>query len=165
MLTHGDFYTWCTENLHRSLSKVIEAKSARHRPYYILVTFKKGYDSPPARVDNELLNWTPDETAIAQAEADLKAAQADYQAAESKSAADQTASARINLEQAQQSLLDAQDAYDTAWDPARDWELYDSRQGPKLEAEREEERSNDAFLIASIGLEAVYQPDRLEEGE
>ena len=86
---------------------------------------------------DELLNWVPDEVAIAQAEANLEAAEADYRVAQSKSAADQTASARISLEQAQQNFLDAQAAHDTAWDPARDWELQDGRLGPKLEAERE----------------------------
>jgi HlyD family secretion protein len=91
---------------------------------------------------DELLNWAPDEVAVAQAEADLEAAQADYRTAQSKSVADQTASARVSLEQAQESLLAAQEAYDAAWDPARDWELYDSRSGPRLESERESATSN-----------------------
>jgi HlyD family secretion protein len=89
---------------------------------------------------DELVNWTPDETTIAQAEADLEAAQADYRTAQSKSVADQTASARISLEQAQESLLAAQEAYDSAWDPARDWELYSK--GSRLESERESATSN-----------------------
>jgi HlyD family secretion protein len=86
---------------------------------------------------DELLDWAPDESAVAIAQANLEAAQASYEAAANQSAADQTASARVSLEQAQSSLADAQEAYNTAWDPARDWELYDKRRADKLEAERD----------------------------
>jgi HlyD family secretion protein len=86
---------------------------------------------------DELLNWTPDAGAVERAQANLEAAQASYEAANDKSASDQTASVRISLEQAQSSLADAQEAYNTAWDPARDWELYDRRLGDRLESERE----------------------------
>jgi HlyD family secretion protein len=89
---------------------------------------------------DELLNWAPDEAAVEQAQANLDAAQASYEAAASKSAYDQTTSARISLEQAQTALADAQEAYDTAWDPARDWELY--MRGSRLEAERESATRN-----------------------
>ena len=50
MLTHGDFQTWMTETLHRNLEKIINAKSDRKTPYYILVIFKKGYDGPSHKV-------------------------------------------------------------------------------------------------------------------
>jgi len=86
---------------------------------------------------DELLNWAPDEQVIEQAQASLEAAQVEYEAAQNKSAYDQTTSARINLDQTQQSLADAQAAYDTAWDPARDWELGDPRLATKLENERD----------------------------
>ncbi len=73
---------------------------------------------------DDLLGWAPDERIVEQAQASLEAAEASYEAVTSRSAYDVTLSARISLEQAQQSLLDSQAAYDTAWDPARDWELY-----------------------------------------
>ena len=86
---------------------------------------------------DELLNWTPDEQAVAQAQTSLDAAQVSYAAATNQSAADQMISVQVSLEQAQSALADAQEAYDTAWDPARDWELYDPRRGDRLESERE----------------------------
>ena len=49
-MLHGDFQTWVTENLHRNLEKIINAKSDRRTPYYILVIFKKGYNGPAAQV-------------------------------------------------------------------------------------------------------------------
>jgi RND family efflux transporter MFP subunit len=91
---------------------------------------------------DELLGWSPDERAVEQAQANLEAAQASYEAADNKSAYDQTTSARISLEQAQGSLADAQEAYNTAWDPARDWELYDPRYSTRLENERDAAISN-----------------------
>ena len=42
----GDVKTWATEQLHKSLSKIINAKAARRRPYFILVIIKEGYDGP-----------------------------------------------------------------------------------------------------------------------
>lgn len=48
-MLHGDFQTWVTENLHRNLEKIINAKSDRRTPYYILVIFKKGYNGPSAK--------------------------------------------------------------------------------------------------------------------
>jgi multidrug efflux pump subunit AcrA (membrane-fusion protein) len=73
---------------------------------------------------NDLLGWTPDERIVEQAQASLEAAEVGYEAVMTRSAYDLTLSARISLEQAQQSLVDSQAAYDTAWEPARDWELY-----------------------------------------
>jgi HlyD family secretion protein len=86
---------------------------------------------------DELLDWAPDEGGVAIAQANLEAAQASYEAAASESAYDQTTSARISLQQAQSDLTDAQVTYNEVWDPARDWELYDKRLGPRLESERE----------------------------
>jgi RND family efflux transporter MFP subunit len=51
-------------------------------------------------------------------------------------------SVQVSLEQAQGALADAQEAYNTAWDPARDWELYDPRRGDQLEAERDAATNN-----------------------
>jgi hypothetical protein len=49
MITHGDFQTWATENLHRSLEKIINLKAERRTPYYILVKFNHGYDGPSCK--------------------------------------------------------------------------------------------------------------------
>ena len=73
------------------------------------------------------------------AQANLDAAQADYEevAALAAHTGDQLTSARINLEQTVAALADAQEAYDTAWDSARDWELNVRRLATALERERE----------------------------
>ena len=75
---------------------------------------------------DKLLNWEPDETAVAQAEANLAAAQASLENAQSQDsvAGYSVTQARVQLEQAQQGLADAQEAYETAFDPGRDWEQY-----------------------------------------
>jgi len=59
----GDVKTWATEELHKSLSRIINAKAARRTPYYILVIVKEGYDGPigavgPRGKANELLGNT-----------------------------------------------------------------------------------------------------------
>lgn len=54
MITYGDFHTWCTQNLHRSLEKVINANQHRENPYYLLVIVKDGYEGPPAGTKNEI---------------------------------------------------------------------------------------------------------------
>jgi HlyD family secretion protein len=110
---------------------------------------------------DELLDWTPDEDSIQQAQASLEAAQASYDAASNKSASDQTASARISLEQAQSDLADAQETYYTAWDPARDWELYDKRLGDRLESERESatrnlERAQQSLEVAQANYNLAW---------
>ncbi len=55
MITHGDFRLWMVNNLHDSLTKIINAKQGMDRPYYILVIVKKGYFGPPADSNNELI--------------------------------------------------------------------------------------------------------------
>jgi len=74
----------------------------------------------------ELHNWTPDEAAVALAEANLAAAQASYEDAVARDTAsgNSLTSVRISVEQAERSLADAHDAYDRAYDPGREWELY-----------------------------------------
>lgn len=74
---------------------------------------------------DDLRAWQPDELAVSLAEANLAAAEADYEKALSQDAVsgNNLTSARISLEQAERSLADAQEAYDIAWQEARDWEL------------------------------------------
>lgn len=85
------------------------------------------------------------------AEASLEAAQAEYNKVAARSIDDQLASARIGLERALDALADAQEDYNQAWDPARDWELYDKRRKDALEAERES--TEQALREAHLGLE------------
>jgi HlyD family secretion protein len=71
-------------------------------------------------------------------QASLASAQAVYDESSALAArtGDQLTSERVNLKQAQERLVDAQEDYTNAWDPARDWELYTFRQDA-LENERE----------------------------
>lgn len=74
---------------------------------------------------DDLLTWEPDDLAVSLAKANLAAAEADYEKALSQDAVagNSLTSARVNLEQAERALADAQEAYDIAWQEARDWEL------------------------------------------
>jgi multidrug efflux pump subunit AcrA (membrane-fusion protein) len=83
-----------------------------------------------------LLNWEPVADQIAQLEANLVVAQAAYHAARGQNVAAGTniAVSEIGIAQAERQLADAQAIYQTAWDPARDWELY--AHGGALQAER-----------------------------
>lgn len=76
-------------------------------------------------LDN-LVNWEPDAAAVSLAEANLTAAQADLESANTQDsvAGNSITSARIRLEQAQRGVADAQAAYDTAFDPGREWEVH-----------------------------------------
>lgn len=89
-------------------------------------------------LDN-LLNWTPDETAVALAEANLIAAQTALTNTQSQinSAGSNLTSANVGINQAQRQLEDARKAYNTAHDPGRDWELGDPWHADALKAERE----------------------------
>ncbi|MCD6285852.1 MAG: efflux RND transporter periplasmic adaptor subunit, partial [Anaerolineae bacterium] len=82
----------------------------------------------------------------------LTAAQMAYEKARMNSslAGDQITSSEVNLAQAQRSLEDAQEAYDSAYDPGRDWELGDKRRSAQLEAERE--GAADALIAAQDNL-------------
>ena len=73
---------------------------------------------------DEYLNWEPDADEIALAEANLAAAEGRYSAALATDAATGygVTNAQVRLEQAQRALAQAQDEYDNAHDPARDWE-------------------------------------------
>ena len=89
------------------------------------------------------------------AQANLAAAQADYERTLTNEAhtGDQLTSARINLKQAQEALQDAQEAYDTAWDEAREWETYVQPHKTKIENERDSatrnlEKAKDNLAVA-----------------
>ncbi len=90
-------------------------------------------------------------------QADLASAQAAYNESSALAAHtdDQLASARVNLKQALDRLSSAQEDYASAWDPARDWELYTFRQDA-LENEREATES--ALQDAQDNLE-IAQAD------
>ncbi|MEM7119274.1 MAG: efflux RND transporter periplasmic adaptor subunit [Chloroflexota bacterium] len=76
-------------------------------------------------LDN-LVTWEPDAAAVTLAEANLTAAQADLEDAQTldASAGNSLTSVRIRLDQAQRGVADAQKAYDTAFDPGREWETH-----------------------------------------
>jgi len=101
---------------------------------------------------DRLLEWEADESSVELAEANLAAAEMAYQKArlDSSLAGDQITSSEVNLAQAQRSLEDAQEAYDSAYDPGRDWELGDKRRSAQLEAERE--GAADALIAAQDNL-------------
>lgn len=86
-----------------------------------------------------LLNWTADADDIALAQAQLDAAEASYQAALGQSVSGSTSVtvSEISLSQAERALAEAEAAYNTAYDPGRDWELNDPRTADKIKAERE----------------------------
>ena len=88
---------------------------------------------------DRLLEWEPDETAVALAEANLAAAQASLANAQTSDAAagNSVTSARVSVDQAERQLADAQEAYDTAFDPGREWEFGDPFRKQALENERE----------------------------
>lgn len=88
---------------------------------------------------DELLNWTSEEDEIALAQAQLDTAQASYQAAlgQSVSGSANVTVSEISVAQAERSLAEAQSAYNTAFDPGREWELNDPRRADQLEAERD----------------------------
>jgi len=93
---------------------------------------------------DDLLNWEPDEDEIAQAEASLASAQAAYNAAlgQSSASGNSILVQQISLDQAQRSLADAEEAYATAFDSGRDWELNDPRRATALENERDAAENN-----------------------
>ncbi len=108
-------------------------------------------DEAQAALD-ELLNWQPDADEIVLLEAQLTAAEASYNAARGQAAAtgNSIMVQSVSVDQAQRDLDDAQAAYDTAYDPGRDWELNDPRRATALENERA--RADDALLRAQENL-------------
>lgn len=75
---------------------------------------------------DDLAQWEADVEAIAAAEANLAAAQTALENAQVQDASSGSSltSARIGVDQAERSLADAQKAYDTAFDPGREWEYH-----------------------------------------
>jgi RND family efflux transporter MFP subunit len=104
---------------------------------------------------DDLLNFAPDPDEIALLEAQLASAEASYNAARGQEAASSTSIMieQISVGQAERSLAEAQDAYNTAFDPGRDWELNDPRKADALEAERD--RAEDALLKAQEALQVA----------
>lgn len=99
-----------------------------------------------------LLNWEADEYGIAVAEANLAAATAAYEAAQNQDAAagNSLTSAAVTVDQAERNLAQAQEAYDVAHDPARDWELNDPFRSEALKAEREGTARNLEFAQENL---------------
>ena len=88
---------------------------------------------------NKLQDWEPDAAAVAVAEANLAAAEAGLENAQAADAAagNSVTSANVSVAQAQRQLDDAQEAYNTAHDPGRDWELDDPFRADFLKNERD----------------------------
>ena len=101
---------------------------------------------------NRLLDWEPDETAVALAEANLAAAQAGLENAQNSDAAagNSVTSANISVAQAERQLTDAQEAYNTAFDPGREWELGDPFRKQFLENERDAATRNLQFAEENL---------------
>ncbi len=99
-----------------------------------------------ADLDN-LLNWEPDELAVAQAQANLTAAETALVNAETQDAVagNSVTQARVSVEQAERAVVDAQEAYDTAYDPGREWQLNDPWRADFLKNEREATTRNLEF--------------------
>lgn len=87
---------------------------------------------------DDLVNWQPDETAVALAEANLAVAQTNLSKAQTQdaTAGNSLTAAQIQVDQAERGLVDAQNAYNTAHDPGRDWELGVPWQAEMLKNER-----------------------------
>lgn len=95
---------------------------------------------------------------IAEAEASLQTAELRLEIAKTENPSTQVIVAEIGLERAQTGLSDAQEAYDTAWDSARDWELNVAWRKQALENERE--RTERGLHNAELDLriaQAQYQ--------
>lgn len=101
---------------------------------------------------DELLDWEVDEFAVALAEANLAAAQANLENAENQDAAagNSLTSVFVAIEQAERAVAQAQEAYNRAHDPGRDWELNDPFRADFLKAEREGTANQLAFAQENL---------------
>jgi multidrug resistance efflux pump len=98
------------------------------------------------------------EQQIAEAQASLRIAELNLEIDKASDPAPQVVSAEVALERAQMALADAQEAYNQAWDPARDWELNVKWRKDALEAEREgTERGLKEAQLSLRVAEADYQ--------
>lgn len=102
---------------------------------------------------NDLLNWEANPDEIALAEANLAAAEASYNAARGQAAASSNSITiqSYSVQDAEEALANAQAAYATAWDSARDWEMNDPHRADALEREREQ--TTNAVAQAQQNLE------------
>ncbi|HNT76423.1 MAG TPA: HlyD family efflux transporter periplasmic adaptor subunit [Anaerolineae bacterium] len=93
---------------------------------------------------DDLVSWTPDASAVELAQANLEAAQTEYTKTLTGDAREgaQLVSVRVKLDQAERALADAQEAYTSAYDPGREWELGDRFRSGRLETERETATAN-----------------------
>ncbi|MDJ0754146.1 MAG: HlyD family efflux transporter periplasmic adaptor subunit [Ardenticatenaceae bacterium] len=75
---------------------------------------------------DRLLTWEPDESAIAIAEANIASAETNVANARSQDAASGSSltQAQISIDQAERELADAQEDYDNAFSPGREWEVF-----------------------------------------
>jgi multidrug efflux pump subunit AcrA (membrane-fusion protein) len=98
------------------------------------------------------------EQQIAETQASVRTAELNLAIAEASSPSPQVVIAEVALERAKMYLQDAQEAYDEAWDSARDWELNVKWRRGALEAEREatERGLTEAKLSLKVA-EANYQ--------
>ncbi|GJM42985.1 MAG: hypothetical protein DHS20C20_32670 [Ardenticatenaceae bacterium] len=101
---------------------------------------------------DRLLAWEPDETAVALAEANLAAAQAQLENAVASDAVagNSVTQANVSVAQAERQLTDAQEAYNTAFDPGREWELNDPFRKQFLENERDAATRNLQFAEENL---------------
>ena len=101
---------------------------------------------------DRLLTWEPDETAVALAQANLTAAQAQLENAQVSDsvAGNSVTQANVSVAQAERQLADAQEAYNTAFDPGREWELGDPFRKQFLENERDAATRNLQFAEENL---------------
>jgi HlyD family secretion protein len=118
-------------------------------------------DQVQAELD-ALLNWEVDPDEIALLEANVAAAEAAHNAANGQAAASSNniAVSAINVDQAERNLATVQEAYNKAWDSARDWELNDPFRSEMLKAEREGTaeallRAQEALRVAELNYNAT----------
>lgn len=111
---------------------------------------------------DELRSWTVDPDEIALLQSKLDAAQASYNAARGQEASTATnISVRaISVDQAERDLATAQEAYDIAFDPAREWMFNDPQQSNALTAERDRattslQRAQEALEVARLNYNAA----------
>ena len=73
---------------------------------------------------DKLLDWEPDDSTVAIAEANISSAETSLQSARNQDAAagNSLASAQVNIDQANRELADAQEQYDNAYSEGRMWE-------------------------------------------
>lgn len=98
------------------------------------------------------------EKRLAEAEASLRSTELRLASAKADNPASQVTIAEVGLERAKIALSEAQEAYDEAWDPGRDWELDIAWKKKALENEREatERGLRQAELSLKVA-EAQYQ--------